>query len=119
MSGQKRAQTTHGIYILFYLWTNNIGIWLAVEPKAHTIILDVEGSDGIERGEDKVWNWSIIFIYLFFKDFERKAALFSLSIADVLIINVWENSIGLYNASNINLLKTVLDVYVEIYSSLS
>ncbi len=41
MLGNKRAQTTHGI-------------WLAVEPKNHTIILDVEGSDGRERGEDKV-----------------------------------------------------------------
>lgn len=52
------------------------------------------------------------------KDFERKASLFSLAIADVLIVNVWENNIGLYNASNLNLLRTVLDAFLDIYSSL-
>lgn len=30
------------------------GIWLAVEPLENIIILDVEGTDGRERGEDKV-----------------------------------------------------------------
>lgn len=31
-----------------------LGIWLAVEPMENIIILDVEGTDGRERGEDKV-----------------------------------------------------------------
>lgn len=30
------------------------GIWLAIEPSYNTLVLDVEGSDGRERGEDKV-----------------------------------------------------------------
>lgn len=31
-----------------------LGIWLALEAKEKIAILDVEGTDGRERGEDKV-----------------------------------------------------------------
>jgi hypothetical protein len=31
-----------------------IGIWFAVEQRANIVVLDVEGTDGRERGEDKV-----------------------------------------------------------------
>ena len=37
--------------------------------------MDVEGTDGRERGEDQ--------------DFERKSALFSLASTEVLIVNMW------------------------------
>ena len=38
------------------------GIWLAVEPSENIIILDVEGTDGRERGEDKVNHRSLMFL---------------------------------------------------------
>ena len=63
--------------------------------------MDVEGTDGRERGEDQ--------------DFERKSALFSLAIAEVLIVNMWEHMVGLYNGANMGLLKTVLEVNLELF----
>ena len=41
-----------------------------------TLILDLEGTDGRERGEDDT-------------TFERQSALFALATADVLLINIW------------------------------
>lgn len=48
----------------------------------NTLVMDVEGTDGRERGEDQ--------------DFERKSALFSLATAEVLLVNMWEHQVGLY-----------------------
>ena len=64
-------------------------------------VLDVEGSDGAERGEDQ--------------DFERKAALFALSVSEVLIVNMWENQVGLYQGNNMGLLKTVFEVNFSLF----
>ena len=69
--------------------------------KNDILVLDVEGTDGRERGEDQ--------------DFERKSALFSLAIAEVLIVNMWEHMVGLYNGANMGLLKTVLEVNLELF----
>jgi len=51
------------------------------------------------------------------QDFERKSALFSLAISEVLIINMWENMVGLYQGSNMALLKTVLDVNLQLFQN--
>ncbi|KAI4354150.1 hypothetical protein L6164_003043 [Bauhinia variegata] len=71
------------------------GIWLArcpdIEPL--TLVMDMEGTDGSERGEDTV--------------FEKRSALFALAIADVVLINMWCNQIGLNHAANKPLLKIV------------
>ncbi|MCO5592372.1 hypothetical protein L7F22_046374 [Adiantum nelumboides] len=48
------------------------------------LVMDVEGSDGRERGEDQ--------------DFERKSALFSMASAECLLVNMWEHQVGLYQA---------------------
>ena len=69
--------------------------------KNSILVLDVEGTDGRERGEDQ--------------DFERKSALFSLAIAEVVIVNMWEHMVGLYNGANMGLLKTVLEVNLELF----
>lgn len=69
--------------------------------KKNVLILDVEGTDGRERGENQ--------------DFERKSALFSLAIAEVLIINLWEHMVGLYNGANMGLLKTVFEVNLQLF----
>ena len=76
------------------------GLWLSLS-KNDTLVMDVEGTDGRERGEDQ--------------DFERKSALFSLATAEVVIINMWENAVGLYHGANMSLLKTVLEVNLQLF----
>lgn len=88
MTENNRVQTTKGI-------------WLSKARDAPYLIFDVEGTDGRERGECQ--------------DFERKSALFSLAVAQILIINIWEHSIGLYNGANMGLLKTVFEVNLQLF----
>ncbi|KAG5440170.1 hypothetical protein PCANB_001739 [Pneumocystis canis] len=63
--------------------------------------MDVEGMDGRERGDDQ--------------DFERKSALFALAISDVIIINLWEHQIGLYQGANMGLLKIIFEVNLQLF----
>jgi hypothetical protein len=93
MSETERRQTTKGI-------------WLSKNKKdANTaeniLVMDVEGTDGRERGEDQ--------------DFERKSALFALATSEVLIVNIWETQVGLYNGANMGLLKTVFEVNLQLF----
>eukprot|EP01066_Platyproteum_vivax_P011005 Platyproteum_vivax@DN4979_c0_g1_i1.p1 len=78
------------------------GVWLGVDPKTATIVVDVEGTDSAARGEDRL-------------TFEHRAALFSLALADVVIVNFWYHDIGRYTASNYGLLKTVMAVNLELF----
>lgn len=68
-----------------------------------TLVMDVEGSDGRERGEDQ--------------DFERKSALFSMASAEVLMVNMWEHQVGLYQGANMGMLKTVFDVNLGLFQA--
>ncbi|KAI9182954.1 Dynamin-like GTPase that mediates homotypic ER fusion [Blastocladiella emersonii ATCC 22665] len=77
------------------------GIWLARAPALPTLVMDVEGTDGRERGEDQ--------------DFERKSSLFALAIAEVIILNMWEHMVGLYHGANMGLLKTVMEVNLQLF----
>lgn len=99
MSEDERKQTTKGI-------------WLSKNKKTHAstdsksmadniLIMDVEGTDGRERGEDQ--------------DFERKSALFALATSEVLIVNIWEHQVGLYQGANMGLLKVVFEVNLELF----
>ncbi|WWC61965.1 protein SEY1 [Kwoniella dejecticola CBS 10117] len=88
MDESKRQQTTKGI-------------WMCPSSYGNTLVMDVEGTDGRERGEDQ--------------DFERKSALFSLASTEVLIVNLWEHQIGLYNGANMGLLKTVFEVNLGLF----
>ena len=49
------------------------------------------------------------------QDFERKSALFSLASSEVLIINLWEHQVGLYQGANMGLLKTVFEVNLGLF----
>jgi len=40
--------------------------------------------------------------------FEKQVALFCLSLSDVLIINIWMNEIGRYEASHSHILKAII-----------
>ncbi|KAI3931598.1 hypothetical protein MKW92_011200 [Papaver armeniacum] len=76
-----RSQTTKGIWI-----AKCVGI----EPC--TIAMDLEGTDGRERGEDDT-------------AFEKQSALFALAISDIVLINMWCHDIGREQAANKPLLK--------------
>lgn len=83
------------------------GIWMSKNKKEggkmanNILVMDVEGSDGRERGEDQ--------------DFERKSALFALATSEVLILNMWEHQVGLYNGANMALLKMVFEVNLQLF----
>ncbi|GAM25534.1 hypothetical protein SAMD00019534_087090 [Acytostelium subglobosum LB1] len=96
-SSHGRRQTTQGVWM---------GIAnMETAPETY-LILDVEGTDGRERGEDE-------------KAFERKTSLFSLVLSSVLIINMWVHDIGRYNAANISLLKTVFELNLQLFQKKS
>ncbi|KAH7666188.1 RHD3/Sey1 protein [Dioscorea alata] len=81
------------------------GIWIAkcvgIEP--FTIVMDLEGTDGRERGEDDT-------------TFEKQSALFALAISDIVLINIWCHDIGREHAANKPLLKTVFQVMMRLFS---
>ncbi|KAI0843336.1 root hair defective 3 GTP-binding protein [Hypoxylon sp. FL0890] len=92
MSETERRQTTKGI-------------WMSKNKRGNMadniLVMDVEGTDGRERGEDQ--------------DFERKSALFALATSEVLIVNIWEHQVGLYQGANMGLLKTVFEVNLQLF----
>lgn len=93
MSETERRQTTKGI-------------WMSKNKKEgamadNILVMDVEGTDGRERGEDQ--------------DFERKSALFALATSEVLLVNIWEHQVGLYQGANMGLLKTVFEVNLQLF----
>ncbi|XP_051128957.1 protein ROOT HAIR DEFECTIVE 3 homolog 2-like isoform X2 [Andrographis paniculata] len=81
------------------------GVWIAkavgIEP--FTIVMDLEGTDGRERGEDDT-------------AFEKQSALFALAVADVVLINIWCHDIGREQAANRPLLKVVFQVMMRLFS---
>lgn len=78
------------------------GVWLGRDPSAGIIVLDLEGTDSRERGEDSA-------------TYERKSSLFALALAEVLIVNIWAQDVGRYNAANLSLLKTVLELDLQLF----
>jgi GTPase SAR1 family protein len=99
MSESERRQTTKGIWM-----SKNKNV--SKDPKSRVmadniLVMDVEGTDGRERGEDQ--------------DFERKSALFALATSEVLIVNIWEHQVGLYQGANMGLLKVVFEVNLELF----
>jgi hypothetical protein len=73
------------------------GIWLSRAPKVAaptTLVMDLEGCDGRERGEDDT-------------SFERQSALFALATADVVLVNMWAKDVGRETGAGKPLLKTI------------
>ncbi|XP_031745912.1 protein ROOT HAIR DEFECTIVE 3 homolog 2 isoform X2 [Cucumis sativus] len=81
------------------------GIWVAkcVATEPCTIAMDLEGTDGRERGEDDT-------------TFEKQSALFALAVSDIVLINIWCHDIGREHAANRPLLKTVFEVMMRLFS---
>ncbi|KAL2174393.1 RHD3/Sey1 [Thermothelomyces heterothallicus CBS 202.75] len=99
MSESARRQTTKGIWMAKNKRVGANGDGAAVAD--NILVMDVEGTDGRERGEDQ--------------DFERKSALFALATSEVLIVNIWEHQVGLYQGANMGLLKTVFEVNLQLF----
>jgi len=76
-----------------------------VNKSSSLFVMDFEGTDGMERGEDQ--------------SFERQLSLFALSVADVLLINMWANDVGRYNAANMSLLRTIFEVNLQLFAHAS
>ncbi|RKP07125.1 RHD3/Sey1, partial [Thamnocephalis sphaerospora] len=79
------------------------GIWMGKCTGHNILVMDVEGVDGQERGDDKT--------------VERRSALFSLAIADVLVINMPETMINLQNGANVDLLRTVFEAHLRLFKN--
>ena len=88
MSDDVRQQTTKGL-------------WASGTDTGPTLIIDVEGTDGSERADQK--------------DFERKSALFTLVTSEVLIVNMLEHTVSLHESANATLLKTVFEANLELF----
>ncbi|KAL0248300.1 hypothetical protein GEMRC1_003536 [Eukaryota sp. GEM-RC1] len=81
-----------------------LGLWMAQPQNVQNIlVMDSEGTDGRERGDQLVY--------------ERRFALFSLVLSNILIVNLWHNDIGRHNASNLSLLRSVLDANARLFLS--
>ncbi|XP_031388919.1 protein ROOT HAIR DEFECTIVE 3-like isoform X2 [Punica granatum] len=87
-----RSQTTKGVWL---------AIAAGIEPL--TLVMDLEGTDGRERGEDDT-------------AFEKQSALFALAVSDIVLINMWCHDIGREQAANKPLLKTVFQVMMRLFS---
>lgn len=99
MAESDRKQTTKGIWMSKNKRKQEDSV--ALKMADNILVMDVEGTDGRERGEDQ--------------DFERKSALFALATSEVLIINIWEHQVGLYQGANMGLLKVVFEVNLELF----
>lgn len=78
-AAQGRSQTTKGA-------------WAGKARGRDVVILDMQGTDSREGGEDS-------------KSFERQSALFALAVSDTLVVNLWVHDLGRYNAANLHLLR--------------
>ncbi|KAK0612814.1 RHD3/Sey1 [Bombardia bombarda] len=99
MAESERRQTTKGIWLSKNKREGAKGGDTSMAE--NILVMDVEGTDGRERGEDQ--------------DFERKSALFALATSEVLIVNIWEHQVGLYQGANMGLLKTVFEVNLQLF----
>eukprot|EP00698_Gefionella_okellyi_P020163 TRINITY_DN6300_c0_g1_i1.p1 TRINITY_DN6300_c0_g1~~TRINITY_DN6300_c0_g1_i1.p1 ORF type:complete len:737 (+),score=173.80 TRINITY_DN6300_c0_g1_i1:48-2258(+) len=90
MNDDERRQTTQGI-------------WLARAVEMPIFVLDIEGTDSAERGDDHM-------------AFERKSSLLAVALCDVVVVNMWEHDVGRHDAANYTLLKTVFEVNLQLRS---
>ncbi|UVC54473.1 hypothetical protein MACJ_004020 [Theileria orientalis] len=95
-SSKGHSQTTKGIWASLLL------------PKERTanavVVFDSEGTDSRERGEGRL-------------TFEHRSSLFCLALSDVVVVNLWYNSLGNMTSSNYGLLKTVVEANLELVDS--
>lgn len=96
----RRGQTTKGAFVGSA--NSTLEGFSRSATESPLLVVDFEGTDGLERGEDQ--------------SFERQLSLFGLSIADTLIINMWAVDVGRFNAANLSLLRTIFEVNLQLFS---
>ncbi|KAG2382933.1 hypothetical protein C9374_004900 [Naegleria lovaniensis] len=84
-----------------------LGVCMAKAQKTidtDVLLMDLEGTDSKERGsgDDNM-------------AFERKISLFALAISEVLLVNMWQQDIGRYNAANLSLLRVVFELNLQLF----
>lgn len=102
-----RKQTTRGIWLAPAASSSGRGtstLSLSPPPALPLLVLDLEGSDGRERGEDDA-------------AFERRAALFALAVADAVVVNMWAKDVGREAGAGKPLLKTILHVNLKLFAN--
>ncbi len=78
------------------------GIWFSISENLNTIVIDCEGTDSKERGENR-------------HHFEHCSSLFALALSDVLIMNMWNQDVVRYTASNYGVLKMVFQMNLKLF----
>eukprot|EP01061_Rhynchopus_euleeides_P007336 TRINITY_DN16341_c0_g1_i1.p1 TRINITY_DN16341_c0_g1~~TRINITY_DN16341_c0_g1_i1.p1 ORF type:complete len:745 (+),score=365.76 TRINITY_DN16341_c0_g1_i1:37-2235(+) len=82
------------------------GVWMSKASESdRLVVLDFEGTDSAERGEDQT--------------FEKKLSTFALAMADILMINLFQFEIGRRNAMSVPLLEKVLQINFDIQLQLA
>jgi len=102
-----RKQTTRGVWLAPAASSSGRGastLSLSPPPALPLLVLDLEGSDGRERGEDDA-------------AFERRAALFALAVADAVVVNMWAKDVGREAGAGKPLLKTILHVNLKLFAN--
>ncbi|UVC50175.1 hypothetical protein MACK_004046 [Theileria orientalis] len=92
-SSKGHSQTTKGIWASLLLPKQRSG--------NAVVVFDSEGTDSRERGEGRL-------------TFEHRSSLFCLALSDVVVVNLWYNSLGNLTSSNYGLLKTVVEANLEL-----
>jgi protein SEY1 len=123
MDETKRQQTTKGgsnpAYVHIYSTSPAIARHMDVSRSGHE--RNGNGCRGYGRPRARRrpgtydFNPFVIRPNLSVQDFERKSALFSLASSEVLLINLWEHQVGLYQGANMGLLKTVFEVNLGLF----
>ena len=98
-----RSQTTRGVWLARASKPASSGATDANRKQRPTLVMDLEGTDGRERGEDDT-------------AFEKQTALFAMATADVLMVNMWCNDLGREVASGKPLLKVVFQVNLRLFT---
>ena len=96
-----RTQTTQGIWASSYAQGGEGG-GVGGAGGRPVLVLDLEGSDGRERGAEDT-------------AFERQASLLALALSDVLLVNMWCHDVGREHGAGKPLLRTVFQVHLQLF----
>ena len=78
-----------------------LGIWTGVDSERRFLILDIEGTDSQERGEQS-------------GNIEKSISLFGLAFSNALMINMNSSAIGTKQGSSMNLLHLIIEANLKI-----
>ncbi|CAK59029.1 unnamed protein product (macronuclear) [Paramecium tetraurelia] len=79
-----------------------VGIWISKDVKNNVVVLDVEGSDSVERksGENMV---------------ENQTALMALAMSHCFIINVFVNALGQHTSCQLSIIKIIMQQNLKLF----